>query len=168
MGTVSRPRRRLLTLGAAPWAWLGAAPSVWAHASAVGDIRIDHPYALPTPEGARNGAVYLRALINRGEVADQLVAASTPVAASVEFHRSEIDAQQVMRMRVWPALELPARSELPLRHDGLWHLMLRELKAPLRLGQRFPMTLRFARAGEREVSVWVQQPRVAAQADHGH
>jgi len=29
----------------------------------------------------------------------------------------------------------------------------------LRAGDRFPLTLRFGRGGEREVTVWVQQPR---------
>ncbi len=35
--------------------------------------------------------------------------------------------------------------------------------------RRFPLTLRFERAGEREVMVWVQQPRDAAGApEHRH
>jgi copper(I)-binding protein len=47
--------------------------------------------------------------------------------------------------------------------------MLIDLKAPLKNGDRFPMTLRFEKAGEREVMVWVQQPRDAAGAhEHRH
>jgi len=40
-------------------------------------------------------------------------------------------------------------------------------RQPLKDGDRFPMTLRFEKAGEREVMVWVQQPRDAAAAS-GH
>ena len=59
---------------------------------------------------------------------------------------------------------VPARGEVRLRHGGGHHLMLIGLKAPLEDGDRFPMTLRFEKAGEREVMVWVQQPRDAAGA----
>jgi copper(I)-binding protein len=40
--------------------------------------------------------------------------------------------------------------------------MLIGLKQPLKDGDRFPMTLRFEKAGEREVMVWVQTPRGGA------
>jgi hypothetical protein len=36
------------------------------------------------------------------------------------------------------------------------HMMLLGLKAPLRPGQSFPLTLDFAKAGERQVSVKVE------------
>ena len=45
--------------------------------------------------------------------------------------------------------------------------MLMGLQRPLVLGERFALTLRFERAGEREVMVWVQQPR-AGSAAHAH
>jgi hypothetical protein len=140
-----------------------------AHDFRLGALRIDHPYATPTPSGARTGAAYLRALRNTGDQPDRLIAASTPVAASVEIHRSVVDAQNVMRMRAVDGIELPPRSELKLRHGGEFHLMLIDLKVPLRNGDRFPLTLRFEKAGEREVMVWVQQPRDAAAAsEHRH
>lgn len=42
-------------------------------------------------------------------------------------------------------------------------------KAPLKDGDRFPVTLTFRRAGEREVMVWVQTPRDALiQEVHTH
>lgn len=132
-----------------------------AHDFRAGALRIDHPYATPTVAGASTGAVYFRTLRNTGDQPDRLVGASTPVARLVEIHRSTIDAQQVMRMRPVDGIALPARGELQLRHGGEYHLMLLELRAPLAAGERFPLTLRFERAGEREVMVWVQQPREA-------
>ncbi|MBN8488714.1 MAG: copper chaperone PCu(A)C [Burkholderiales bacterium] len=141
--------------------------AVRAHGVRAGDLLIDHPYALPTPAGARTGAVYLRSLGNRGRQTDRLLGASTPLARQVEIHHSVLDEQQVMRMRAVPALDIPAGAELQLRHGGAWHLMLIDLTAPLRVGDRFPLKLRFERAGEHEVSVWVQQPRDRA-APHVH
>lgn len=164
--THPRISRRLACL------WLGlsalAAP-VAAHDFRAGALRIDHPYAVPTPPAARTGAVYLRGIRNTGDQADRLVGASAPVAGAVEIHRSVVGSDQVMRMRAVEAIELPPKSEVRLRHGGEFHLMLIELKQPLREGDRFPLTLRFDKAGEREVMVWVQQPRDAAAAqEHRH
>jgi copper(I)-binding protein len=143
-----------------------AAGGARAHDFKAGALVIDHPYATPTPAGARTGAVYFRALKNTGREADRLLGASTPAAASVEIHRSTMDGD-VMRMRQLDALALPAGAELKLRHGGELHLMLIELKAPLKEGDRFALRLRFERAGEREVTVWVQQPRDGA-SGHRH
>jgi len=159
-------RRKTLALGLIA---LHAAPAVRAHGAKVGTLEIDHPYALPTAPGVPNGAAYLRAVRNRGDQPDRLLGAHTPAAAAVELHRSSVDSQQVVRMRAVDAIDLPARSERRLRHGGEWHLMLIGLKAPLKDGDRFALTLRFERAGEREVTVWVQTPRgLARDAEHRH
>ena len=139
-----------------------------AHDFRAGDIVIDHPYAVPSPAGSPHGALYLRALRNTGTQADQLVGARTPAAASVEIHRMQLGPQNVMRMRAVDSLPLPPRAEVALKHGGPWHLMLLNLKAPLQVGDRFPVTLLFARGGEKEVQVWVQQPRTATAASHAH
>ena len=44
--------------------------------------------------------------------------------------------------------------------------MLMDLKQPLKDGDRFDLTLRFERAGERTVKVWVQTPRDATGHRH--
>jgi periplasmic copper chaperone A len=140
-----------------------------AHDFKLGPLRIDHPYATPTPTGATTAAAYLRMLRNTGDQPDRLIGAITPAARLVEIHRSVIDANNVMRMRAIDAVDLPAKSEQKLRHGGELHLMLIDLKAPLKNGDRFPMTLRFEKAGEREVTVHVQQPReVAGSHEHKH
>lgn len=139
-----------------------------AHGFRAGDLRIDHPYATPSRPGVQTGAVYFRGIENRGRVADRLLSASTPVAASVEIHHMHMDGD-IMRMRAVPALDLPAKSEVRLRHSTRngYHLMLTGLTAPLKDGDRFSLTLRFERAGEHEVQVWVQTPRAGA-STHSH
>lgn len=137
-----------------------AAPAAWAHGRRLGDIVVDHPYATPMPEGARNGAAYLRTLSNRGRQPDRLLGATTPRARSVALHRSTRDGD-VMRMRTIDAIDLPPGAALALRHGGELHLMLVDVVPPLRDGERFPLRLRFERAGEIELDVWVQTPREA-------
>lgn len=162
-----RPTRRMLcaTLVACclPFA-------AYAHGFKVGDLVIDHPYATPTRPGMTTGAVYVRAIQNKGTQPDRLLSARTPAAATVELHRMEMDGD-VMRMRAVPAIELLAKTDVRLRHGTAngHHLMLLGLTAPLKDGDRFPVTLTFQRAGEREVMVWVQTPRNRKKdAEHAH
>lgn len=164
---IERVMRVITQAGVAASLLVPFAGPVAAHDFRVGPLRIDHPYATPAPLGAANGAVYLRGLRNTGDRPDRLIGASTPAARTVEIHRSVIDAQNVMRMRAVGGIQLPPGAEVRLRHDGEHHLMLIDLKQPLKDGERFPMTLRFEHAGEREVMVWVQRPRDAAGA-HAH
>ena len=162
--TDANTRARRLTL-----CFIGAlafTASAQAHDFNAGDLVIDHPYAVATPEGARTGAVYFRSIRNQGHHADRLLGGRTAVAGSVQIHRSTMDGN-VMQMRAIDALDLPAGADVKLRHGGNLHVMLIDLKAPLRDGDRFPITLRFEHAGEKEVMVWVQQPK-ATDAGHQH
>jgi copper(I)-binding protein len=74
----------------------------------------------------------------------------------------------VMRMREIQSLDLPARASVPMRHgqSNGYHLMLEGLKAPLKDGERFDLTLKFEKAGERTVKVWVQTPRQTTAHQH--
>lgn len=134
------------------------APELSAHDFRAGKVMIDHPYATPTPAAATTGAVYFRALQNQGSELERLLGARCAVAASVEIHQMTMDGD-VMRMRALPALELPPGQELRPRHGGPLHLMLIGLRRPLLVGDRFALELEFERAGRKEVTVWVQQPR---------
>ncbi len=153
------------------WAVLSAGV-VQAHDFKAGDLRIDHPYATPTRPGLSTGAVYFRGIRNTGAVTDRLLSASTPVAGRVEIHRMQMvqgPQGDVMQMRAVPALDLPASATVAMKHgtpDG-HHLMLQNLKAPLKDGDRFPVTLTFEKAGVHEVKVWVQTPR-AGTVGHQH
>jgi periplasmic copper chaperone A len=113
-------------------------------------IEIGQPWARATPGKSHLGAVYLTI---RSPVADRLVAASTPAAARAELHESAM-AGMVMKMRPLAAVALPAGQSVAFAPGGM-HIMLLGLKAPLRAGQSFPLTLTFAGAGPQTVTVMV-------------
>lgn len=165
--THSLARRGVLHTMAA-FALLGASIATPAHAHdfRAGQLAIDHPYATPSLAGTPNGAAYLRGIRNRGTAPDRLVAASTPVAERVELHEMTTEGD-VMRMREVPAIDLPAGQEVQLRHGQRYHLMLINLRQPLKVGDRFDLTLKFEKAGETTVKAWVQQPR-AGSSPAGH
>lgn len=136
-----------------------------AHDFRAGAIVLDHPYA--TPSLTQRGAVYFRALRNRGDTFDRLLSASTPVAERVGLHTMQMDGD-VMRMREVSGIDLPPRAEVRMGHSQTHghHLMLQGLKMPLKDGDRFELTLRFEKAGEHTVQIWVQKPR--SRAVHAH
>lgn len=125
-----------------------------------GDIAIEQPWARATPGRAPTGAAYLT-LVNRGAEPDRLVGAATTAAAKAELHDHQPAASQpaghaghVMEMR--PVAEIPVNpGETVVLKPGALHVMLVSLKAPLKEGERFPLTLRFARAGEVTVDVTI-------------
>jgi copper(I)-binding protein len=162
-----RVRGGLLGLCVCLFASLVPASDPLAHDFRVGSIVIDHPYAIPSAPGSRTGAVYFRMLSNKGDQADRLISAQTGIANSAGIHRMQLDGD-VMRMREIPSLDLPARAAVPMRHgqSNGHHLMLEGLKTPLKDGERFDLTLRFEKAGERTVKVWVQTPRHSTAHHH--
>lgn len=161
-------RTRSLALLVPVVALLTAAQTASAHDSSIGNLVVEHPYAPPSLAGVKNGSAYLRRIRNTGDKPDRLVGASTQVAAAVELHRMEIQGQ-VMRMREIPAIELPAHQEVTIQRGSPYHLMLVNLKQPLKHGDSFDLLLKFERAGSHAVRVVVQAPRIAPNpSQHRH
>jgi periplasmic copper chaperone A len=145
-----------------------AAGAASAQDFSAGDIAIRHPFATPTRPGASVGAAYFGGLQNLGSRPDRLLRASTPASARVELHSGEIGSDGVMRMRELDSLPLPAGATIELRPGKGDHLMLMDLRKPLKQGESFPMTLHFELAGAVEVKVVVQEAGAAAGHSSGH
>lgn len=129
------------------------ATTLSAHEYALKSLRIDHPFARATPPGAKTGGVFVT-VENTGTQSDRLIGVSSPVAGGADLHEMKVDAG-VMKMRGVAALEVKPGETLELKPGG-YHVMLSELRQPLKLGDKFPLTLRFENAGAVEVSVWVE------------
>jgi periplasmic copper chaperone A len=114
-------------------------------------IKVEDAWARATPPGAQIGAAYMKIA---SSAADRLVGASTPAAARVELHLTE-KSGEVLRMREVKAYDIPARGGFELKPGGA-HLMLVDLKAPLKQGTKVPLTLRFEKAGEVKVELQVR------------
>ncbi len=66
-----------------------------------------------------------------------------------------------MRMRHVKALEVAPGAPIVLAPGGL-HVMLMGLKAPLKEGKAFPLTLSFEKAGTLDIRVEVHEPGAMA------
>lgn len=86
----------------------------------------------------------------------KLVSISTPAAGVAEVHEMAMDGD-VMRMRPVAALAVPAGKPVDLKPGG-FHVMLMDLKGPLKTGDAVPLTLVFEGADKSRSTVTVQAP----------
>jgi periplasmic copper chaperone A len=138
-------------------AWLVfAAINATAHEYRQGSLIVGHPWARPTAGESKVGAAYMT-LKNAGQEGDMLKAASSTVAEKAEIHEHIHDAGGVMRMRrVEGGLQIAPGASVELMPGG-YHIMLIGLKQKLEEGQRIPLKLTFARAGDVEVEVRIEK-----------
>ena len=120
-----------------------------------GGIMVMEPWALPSLAGAHNGAAYFM-VMNHGNSADRLISLSTPVAGKAELHREEM-TNGIMRMRPTGPLTLEPGEMITLK-PGSFHVMLLDLKEPLKAGEHFPLTLTFEKAGAMTLEATVKKP----------
>jgi len=102
----------------------------------------------------QSAAVYLN-LANRGPNDDRLVSARTPVAKATAIHMEGMGANNVMHMQSVDGIDVPAGRSVMVAPGG-YHIMLMQLDHALKEGERFPLTLRFAKSGETTVEVAVR------------
>jgi copper(I)-binding protein len=116
-------------------------------------IHIADAHARPTPPGITTGVVYL-VVMNHGAADDDLTGVSSPVAASAGLYRSAVESGVLAGPPV-SDFKIKANDGVTFKPGGL-HIVLMGLKQPLRIGDMFPVTLNFAKAGPVDVTVTVQ------------
>ena len=158
-------RRTALEIAVALLLTIGAVLSL-AVAAMASDVMVMDAYARAsaTP-AAKAGAVYLT-IMNHGNEPDRLIGISSEIARAAQIHETT-EEDGVASMQPVDELEIAAHSEQALAPGGL-HVMLFDLRKPLKEGSHFKITLQFERNGS--VVVDVPVGGVAADsADHtGH
>jgi copper(I)-binding protein len=128
-----------------------------------GEIHIGHPYVRPTMPGQTSGAAYL-SLKNNGRTTDKLISITSPVARSVEIHTMSMEGN-VMKMREAPDIELKPSALVEMKPGHGFHIMLIGIQAPLKTGDKIPLTLTFEKSGKAEISALVEDkgPKAATE-----
>lgn len=146
-------------------------PQIMAHDYTLADLHIEHPWSRALPPVAPTGAAYL-VIENRGDAADTLEGASTPIAGYTELHE-HVHEGDLMKMQRVDGVAIAPGEQVRFTPGG-YHVMLFELKEPLVAGNTYPMTLTFERAGEIEIEVQVSGEDAAQggdshkEQDHSH
>ena len=119
-----------------------------------GDLVISQAWSRATPGGAKMGAGYLT-IENKGSAVDKLVSVSGDAAGKIEVHEmATTDGVMKMRPLDKPLAIDPGKS-VKLAPGG-YHLMMMDLKSPLKQGDKVPVTLEFEKAGKVQVTLDVQ------------
>ena len=92
---------------------------------------------------------------NPGGPANKLVAATTTVTDRAELHTMAKDASGAMMMKQVDSIDVPAAGSVELK-AGSFHVMLFGLNKELKVGDTFPLTLKFEQGGETTVTVQVK------------
>ncbi|MBA8899415.1 copper chaperone PCu(A)C [Phyllobacterium sp. P30BS-XVII] len=120
----------------------------------VGNLVFTDAFTRATLPGAKVGGGYI-SITNEAKEADRLLGGSSPAAARVEIHEMKMDGE-VMKMRqLADGVEIPAGGTIELEPGGM-HLMLLEIKQPLKQGETVPVTLEFQKAGKVQVNLKVE------------
>lgn len=100
------------------------------------DVEVVNPWVRGTVKGQKATGAFMDLSSKAGAT---LVGASSPVAGVTEIHEMKMDGG-VMKMHAIPRLDLPAGKTVPLAPGG-YHVMLINLKQPLKSGETVPLTL---------------------------
>jgi len=139
-----------------------------AHAQQVkaGDLIITQAWSRATPGGAKIAGGYLT-IENKGTSPDRLLSGSGDIAGKVEIHEMAMN-NGVMTMRpLDKGLAIEPGKTVKLAPGG-YHLMLMDLKKPLKQGDKVPLTLEFEKAGKAALSLDVQGVGAKAPAGGDH
>jgi periplasmic copper chaperone A len=139
-----------------------AAPVAVGHEATSKGVTVAHPWARATPGGATVGVAFME-IKTAPDTADRLVSVSSPAAGRVEIH-THIKDGDVMKMRRVDSLDLEPGNSRVLKPSGE-HIMMFDLKQPLKEGDLIKLTLVFEKAGAIEVEGSVE--RVGAKGPHG-
>lgn len=118
--------------------WIVALVAAVGAATAHAQVSVSGAWARGTVEGQKASGAYMQLRSTDGAA---LVGAESPAAGVVEIHEMRMEGN-TMRMRAIPKLELPAGQAVELKPGG-YHIMLMNLKGPLKKGESVPIRLKF-------------------------
>ena len=138
-------------------------------AGAADNVSVQDPYVrLAPPNAPATGAFMV--IKNNGDKDVKVLKADNPASRVTELH-THLNEGGVMKMRPVPAIDVKSKSEAVLKPGGL-HVMLIDLKAPMKEGDVVPITLSFDDGSSKVVDAKVIKPTAApmpmGQMNHKH
>ncbi|PKO48683.1 MAG: hypothetical protein CVU31_04250 [Betaproteobacteria bacterium HGW-Betaproteobacteria-4] len=137
-------------------------------AGAADNVSVQDPYVrLAPPNAPATGAFMV--IKNNGDKDIKVVKADNPASKVTELH-THINDGGVMKMRPVPSIDIKAKGEAVLKPGSL-HVMMIDLKAPMKEGDVVPITLSFDDGSTKQVDAKVVRPMAApmpAAMEHKH
>jgi copper(I)-binding protein len=118
-------------------------------------LSVEQAYIRATIPGASNSSAYM-VIENTGEKTITLLSASSKVSPRIEIHEHTM-ADGMMRMRKLNSIDIKPKERVKLQPSGL-HLMVFDVKTPLKAQQQVELTLNFSNNESVSVQVPVYSP----------
>lgn len=135
--------------------------------AAQADVSVDQPWVRATAMNAKATGAFMTLTSSAGGT---LISAKSTGIPVVEVHEMAMEGG-VMKMRAIPKLPLPAKQPVELK-PGSYHIMLMDLKAPIKAGDKIPLTLTVEEGGKQKTIEVMAEAREmtakAAAAGHQH
>lgn len=122
---------RMILIAVSATAAAAASVAAWAQ------VEVKSAWVRGTVAAQKTTGAYMEITSAQGA---RLVGAESTAAGMVEVHEMSMD-KNVMRMRAVPKLDLPAGKTVEIKPGG-YHMMLIDLKRPLKKGDSVPLRLK--------------------------
>lgn len=137
-------------------------------AGAADNVSVQEPYVRQAPPNAPATGAFM-VIKNNGDKDIKLVKVDNPASKATELH-THLNEGGVMKMRSVPGIDIKAKGEAVLKPGGL-HVMMIDLKAPMKEGDVVPMTLTFDDGSSKQVDAKVVRPMATGMSpamEHKH
>jgi len=104
-------------------------------------VLVEQAYVRATIPGTSHSSSYME-IENKGEKVITLLSASSDISPRVEIHQHTM-VDGMMRMRKLNSIDIKSKERVKLQPSGL-HLMLFDVKKPLKAQQHIELTLNFS------------------------
>jgi len=147
---MSQTRKLLLAMGMLA----GTAGAALAQTYSVVPIKVEQPWLRATPGGAKVGGGYMT-ITNTGTTPDRFLGGTLPQAGRFELHEMKMEGATMRMREVKGGLEIGPGQTVELKPSG-YHIMLMDLRAPFKQGDKLKGQLRFEKAGTMDVEFKVE------------
>ena len=127
-------------------------------AGAADNVSVQEPYVRQAPPNAPATGAFM-VIKNKGDKDIKLIKVDNPASKVTELH-THLNEGGVMKMRPVSGIDIKAKGEAVLKPGGL-HVMMIDLKAPMKEGDVVPMTLTFDDGSSKQVDAKVVRPMAA-------
>jgi copper(I)-binding protein len=126
---------------------------------------VQDPYVRLAPPNAMATGAFM-VIKNTGDKDVKILKAENPLSKATELH-THLNEGGVMKMRRVPFIEVKTKGEAVLQPGGL-HVMLIDLKGPMKEGDSVPITLTLDDGSSKQVDAKVVRAMPTPMMEHKH
>ena len=118
-------------------------------------IEIKGSWVRGVPTASSVAAAYM-IIENKGDKDERLIQVNSTASKYAEIHTTIVNEEGIAKMKKIETIDIPSGKSVELKPSGP-HIMLIELKKPLKTGDKVELNLKFEKSGSVEVQALVKE-----------